>query len=235
MPAIAHDKAQKLSLSIRPFHFNKEETLPVRKKKRTTSENAPSMSEQPSLQMLEQQEFQQHLRALAQSAVGTVVEIVMREELDAFIGAAWGESNPKRKGYRNGSYTRDLVTSTGRLEEIKVPRDREGQFHTQTFERYNLCWLLGTSVQEIGLFYTMKQTFLPKHVGYEYNQKNPFCVQAPGKRSFSRRRGSIRAACIFLDQATRLFYPACVPRRCFAADQSTDDLPCVRHTRRFDQ
>ncbi len=53
---------------------------------------------------------------------------------------------------------------------------------------------LGTSVQEIGLFYTMKQTFLPKHVGYEYNQKNPFCVQAPTKRSFSRRRGSIRAA-----------------------------------------
>ena len=86
---------------------------------------------------LEQQEFHQHLRALAQSAVRTVVEIVMREELDAFIGAAWGESNPKRKGYRNGSYTRDLVTSTGRLEEIKVPRDREGQFHTQTFERYS--------------------------------------------------------------------------------------------------
>ena len=61
----------------------------------------------------------------------------MREELDAFIGAAWGECSPKRKGYRNGTYTRDLVTSTGRIEEIKVPRDREGQFHTQAFERYS--------------------------------------------------------------------------------------------------
>src|SRR5260370_11689034 len=61
----------------------------------------------------------------------------MREEVDAFIGAAWGECSPKRKGYRNGSYSRDLVTSTGRLEEIKVPRDREGQFHTQAFERYS--------------------------------------------------------------------------------------------------
>ncbi len=40
------------------------------------------------------------------------------------------------KGYRNGHYTRDLVTSTGRLEDINVPRDREGQFHTQVFERY---------------------------------------------------------------------------------------------------
>src|SRR5258708_13001915 len=61
----------------------------------------------------------------------------MREELDAFIGAAWGECSPQRKGYRNGTYTRDLVTSTGRLEEIKVPRDREGQFHTQVFDRYS--------------------------------------------------------------------------------------------------
>src|SRR5436190_11302052 len=61
----------------------------------------------------------------------------MREDLDQFIRAAWGESSPKRKGYRNGHYTRDLVTSTGRLEEIKVPRDREGHFHSQAFERYS--------------------------------------------------------------------------------------------------
>jgi putative transposase len=30
-----------------------------------------------------------------------------------------------------------LVTSSGRIEEIKVPRDREGQFHTQVFDRYS--------------------------------------------------------------------------------------------------
>jgi putative transposase len=63
--------------------------------------------------------------------VRTVIELVMREELDAFSGAAWGECSPNRKGYRNGIYTRDLVTSIGRLQEIKVPRDRQGQFHTQ--------------------------------------------------------------------------------------------------------
>ena len=65
-----------------------------------------------------------------------VIEEVMREELDQFLGVVWGERSPKRKGYRNGTYTRDLVTSTGRLEDIEVPRDREGQFHTQAFERY---------------------------------------------------------------------------------------------------
>ena len=90
-----------------------------------------------------------------------MIETVMREELDQFIGAAWGECSPKRKGYRNGPYTRDLVTSTGRLEDINVPRDREGQFHTQAFERYSRyephiaegltqMFVAGTSTHKVG-------------------------------------------------------------------------------------
>jgi len=65
------------------------------------------------------------------------------------------------KGYRNGHYTRDLVTSTGRLEGINVPRDREGQFHTQVFERYQRyephiaegltqMFVAGTSTHKVG-------------------------------------------------------------------------------------
>src|SRR3989475_3663115 len=106
-------------------------------KKRTTSTSNPSTPEPSSPVLPPPQEFHQHLRTLAQSAVRIVIETVMREELDAFIGAAWGECSPKRKGYRNGHYSRDLVTSTGRLEDLHVPRDREGQFHTQAFERYS--------------------------------------------------------------------------------------------------
>jgi putative transposase len=112
--------------------------MPVSSKnQRITSTPVPSTADPPSPVLPEQQVFHQYLRALAQSAVRTVIEAVMHEELDAFIGAAWGECSPKRKGYRNGHYSRDLVTSTGRVEEIKVPRDREGQFHTQAFERYS--------------------------------------------------------------------------------------------------
>ncbi len=111
--------------------------MPVSKKKRTTSQTPLSTTEPSSHPLAEQQEFQQHLRTLAQSAVRMVIKLVMREELDAFIGAAWGECSPKRKGYRNGFYRRDSVTSTGRLEEINVPRDRAGQFHTQAFELYS--------------------------------------------------------------------------------------------------
>src|SRR5438270_10420097 len=111
--------------------------MPVPKKKRTTSTPDPSTSDSSLPVLPDQQVFHHYLRTLAQSAVRVVIETVTREELDQFIGAAWGECSPKRKGYRNGHYTRDLATSTGRLEEIKVPRDRAGQFHTQAFERYS--------------------------------------------------------------------------------------------------
>jgi putative transposase len=135
--------------------------MPVSKKKRTPSQSALSTSEPSSPPLPEQHEFHQHLRTLAQSAVRNVLELVMREELDAFIGAAWGECSPKRKGYRNGTYTRDLVTSSGRLEDIKVPRDRQGQFHTQVFDRYRRyephiaegltqMFVAGTSTHKVG-------------------------------------------------------------------------------------
>jgi len=134
--------------------------MPASQKKPITAEELLSTAEPPS-PLPEQEEFHQHLRTLAQSAVRTVLELVMREELDAFIGAAWGECSPKRKGYRNGTYTRDLATATGRIEDLKVPRDREGQFHTQAFERYSRyephiaegltqMFVAGTSTHKVG-------------------------------------------------------------------------------------
>jgi putative transposase len=111
--------------------------MPVSKKKPTTLTAEGSTQESSSPVLPEQEEFRQHLRHLAVSAVQVLIEQVMREELELCIGAAWGECTPTRRGYRNGSYTRDLVTPTGRIEDLQVPRDREGEFHTQVFERYN--------------------------------------------------------------------------------------------------
>ncbi len=110
--------------------------MPVSKNKPTTLSPEGSTSESASTTIPEQEEFRQHLRRLAVSAVQVLIEQVMREELAQCIGASWGECTPTRRGYRNGSYTRDLVTRTGRMEALKVPRDREGQFHSQVFERY---------------------------------------------------------------------------------------------------
>ena len=87
--------------------------------------------EQTAPVLPDQQQFQQHLRELARADIRIVLEGVMREELEAIIGVGWGESSPRRKGYRNGSYSRDLITTSGRIEDLQVPRDREGQFHTQ--------------------------------------------------------------------------------------------------------
>jgi transposase-like protein len=111
--------------------------MPVSQKKSTTSKMASQTSEQASTLVPEPEDFRQHLRRLAVSAVQVLIEQIMCEELEQCIGASWGECTPTRRGYRNGYYTRDLITSTGRIEDLKVPRDREGDFQTQVFERYN--------------------------------------------------------------------------------------------------
>ena len=111
--------------------------------------------------MPDEQEFRQRMRNLAVTAMRVLIEAVMREELEKCVGAQWGECTPSRTGYRNGSYTRDLVTSTGRIEDLSVPRDREGQFHTQVFERYGRyepevaealteMFVSGTSTHKVG-------------------------------------------------------------------------------------
>jgi putative transposase len=51
------------------------------------------------------------------------------------IGAAPGERSDARLGYRAGYYPRNFITRIGKLE-LRVPRDRSGQFSTELFERY---------------------------------------------------------------------------------------------------
>jgi putative transposase len=102
--------------------------MPVDKKQDTTSTADPTTTESSS--ELVKQAFHQHLRKEIRSAVRRVMEEIMREELTQFLGAEYGECSPERRGYRNGSYTRNLATSSGKIEDLQVPRDREGQFHT---------------------------------------------------------------------------------------------------------
>jgi putative transposase len=135
--------------------------MPVHGKKRTTPNTPDSPQGQSAPALPTQDEFRQHLRELARGAIRVLLEDVMREELDVLIGVGWGESSPKRKGYRNGYYTRNLVTTSGRIEDLSVPRDREGQFHTQVFERYRRyepqvaqgltdMFVAGTSTHKVG-------------------------------------------------------------------------------------
>jgi putative transposase len=71
------------------------------------------------------------LKELLREAMQTVLEAEMTD----CLGASPGERTPERLGYRAGFYPRTLVTRVGALE-LKVPRDRDGRFSTELFERY---------------------------------------------------------------------------------------------------
>jgi putative transposase len=60
---------------------------------------------------------------------------VLEEEVEGFIQAALYQRTPNRQDYRNGHYERNLITSVGELEDLPVPRTRNG-FRTELFERY---------------------------------------------------------------------------------------------------
>jgi putative transposase len=140
----------------------KEGTMPVHKKKNSTlSKGNGAIANIASPEQLRPENFHQYLRAETREATRTVMEEIMREELSHFLGAEWGVSTSERKGYRNGPYTRDLMTSAGPIEDLNVPRDRAGQFHTQAFEQYcryephiaeglTQMFVAGTSTHKVG-------------------------------------------------------------------------------------
>ena len=63
------------------------------------------------------------------------IQRVLQEEMAAFLNAESYERTKDRRGYRSGYKPRTLKTRVGRLE-LMVPRDREGKFQTELFEKY---------------------------------------------------------------------------------------------------
>jgi putative transposase len=67
--------------------------------------------------------------------VERVVQQVLEAEMTSFLGAGSYERTGERRGWRNGFKPRVLKTRVGKLE-LLVPKDREGEFQTELFERY---------------------------------------------------------------------------------------------------
>jgi putative transposase len=67
--------------------------------------------------------------------VREVLQQVLEAEMEETLGAAKSQRTEGRSGYRSGYYTRSLVTRVGNIE-LRVPQDRQGQFRTEVFERY---------------------------------------------------------------------------------------------------
>jgi putative transposase len=85
---------------------------------------------------------------------------VLEEEIAHHLEAGYRELTPTRRGERNGHYQRNLVTPAGSIERLEVSRDREGEFVTELFERYQrttadveeavlAMYLCGISVRKI--------------------------------------------------------------------------------------
>lgn len=68
-------------------------------------------------------------------AVRETFQEIMETEMRTLIGADKSERTEDRLGYRNGYRNRELETRVGQIE-LSVPRDREGIFKTDVFERY---------------------------------------------------------------------------------------------------
>jgi putative transposase len=87
-----------------------------------------------------EEEFEQAVKrdveARVREGVKAVLEEVLQEEMTEHLEAGYRELTPTRKGQRNGHYQRNLLTPAGKIERLEVPRDREGEFATEVFERY---------------------------------------------------------------------------------------------------
>jgi transposase-like protein len=103
--------------------------------------------------------LENQLENLLRDFIKEKLELIMKEELENFLKVERSDE----KNSKNGYYQRALDTRYGKIENLSVPRDRKGYFHTQLFEPYQRRdgWLesaiikmyqSGMSTREIGQF-----------------------------------------------------------------------------------
>ena len=69
------------------------------------------------------------------SLLQKVVQDALESEMENFLEAGPYERTETRRGYRAGYYSRRMETRVGTLT-LRVPQDRDGNFKTELFERY---------------------------------------------------------------------------------------------------
>src|SRR3982751_1743784 len=74
-------------------------------------------------------------RDLLKALVKEALDQILQAEMTDCLGAAPGERSSGRVGYRAGYDERGLITRVGKIE-LRVPRDRNGEFSTSLFERF---------------------------------------------------------------------------------------------------
>lgn len=96
------------------------------------------MTPQPNHKQIDEEgqaQLQEMVKERLQMAIKLTLIQVLEEEIEAYIQAAPYQRTAERQDYRNGTYERDLDTSMGHIEDLPVPRTRNG-YRTELFERY---------------------------------------------------------------------------------------------------
>lgn len=105
-------------------------------------------------------DFWVDVNKFAKSITREFFQITLEEEMIQYQQRKPYQRTTERIDYRNGYYTRDMDTSFGSIENIKVPRSRSGLFKPSMFEKYQRrqksvnesiinCFLLGVSTRNV--------------------------------------------------------------------------------------
>ena len=123
--------------------------------------------------------FFEEVTERSRQIVKELLEECIAREFRGYIRAGRYERRERRQDYRNGHRTRQLMTTWGFIEDIRVPRGRSNGFQPQAFERYKRVhrrvdegvlkmFLLGVSTRKVGdvlqaLFdYTLSASYVSK-------------------------------------------------------------------------
>ncbi|MGB7062346.1 MAG: IS256 family transposase [Candidatus Zixiibacteriota bacterium] len=81
-------------------------------------------------------DFWKELESRTVGMVKVGLERALVVEQGRRVGCGRYKRSPRRRGYRNGSYVRDLLTRYGWMEGLGVPRVRDGGMESEILERY---------------------------------------------------------------------------------------------------
>src|SRR5579859_7079805 len=82
------------------------------------------------------EDFWGDLKTQTRRALKGLLERMMEIEVQDLVGVKPWKHEPRRKTYRNGYYTRDLLTSLGWITRLEVPRVRSGGLERRLLPRY---------------------------------------------------------------------------------------------------
>lgn len=113
--------------------------------------------------------FSNHIGEMVNEFVKDKLELIMQEEMKNYFEV----ENPDLESSKNGFYKRNLDTRYGNIENLSVPRDREGYFTTHVFDPYQRRekWLGETIINMYQHGFSTREVgkFIERIVGKEYS------------------------------------------------------------------